>query len=195
MGSGGQSGDGLSAALSPGDPSALPDRLSATVDGPATLLEREGELARIEALVSDIARAAGRAALIIGPAGIGKSTLCLRAAERARVAGVRVLQARGDELERAFSFGVARQLLAPLLAARNTERKRLLAGAARAAAPVLQEAAERGARTVSQTAPAPRDRSTQIILALHQLALNACALEPTLLVVDDCHWADRKSVV
>jgi DNA-binding CsgD family transcriptional regulator len=175
MGSGRQTGDRLA-------PETSPDRSS----GP---LEREQELARIGELLGDIRRGAGRAALIVGPAGIGKTTLCLSARERARAAGVRLLEARGDELERELSFGVARQLLSPLLCdAPPAARRRLLAGGARAAVAVLESPPE------AQTAPVRADRSFGAICALHQLALNACAREPILLLVDDCHWADAGSL-
>jgi len=194
--------DGQAAALGAAalDRNAAPlDRRAAARNGQgaarhpdAMPIEREHELARIEQLVRDVARAAGGAALIIGPAGIGKSTLCLQACERARAAGVRVLQARGDELEREFSLGVARQLLAPLLAAPMAVRERLTAGGARTAVALLKEPTSTP-QTSLQPAAA-RDRSAEVMVALHQLALNACALEPTLLIVDDCHWADAGSL-
>src|SRR5579875_484153 len=114
MGSGSQSTVGPAPALA-----LAPDQ-------PVPALERELELAAIERLLDDIRRGTGRTALILGPAGIGKTTLAQLAGERAREAGLRVLQARGDELEREMSFGLARQLLAG--AARQ-----LLAGAARSA--------------------------------------------------------------
>src|SRR5258708_38982511 len=80
------------------------------------LFEREAELGRIDALLA-VARAGGGGVMvIIGPAGIGKSSLLGAAGERARLAGMRVLSGRGGELEGGFSFGVARQLFEPLLA-------------------------------------------------------------------------------
>ena len=105
------------------------------------LVEREGELARIDALLAT-ARAGGGGLLVItGPAGIGKTVLLGAARERAGRAGMRVLAGRGGELEGGFSFGVARQLFEPLLAgAEGTEREALLAGAARQALIALGEA-------------------------------------------------------
>src|SRR6266576_1731406 len=96
------------------------------------LLERQGELARIDGLLA--AARAGRGGLVVitGPAGIGKTVLLTEAAERAGRVGMRVLAGRGGELEGGFSFGVARQLFEPLLAgAAPAEGEALLAGAAR----------------------------------------------------------------
>jgi predicted ATPase len=77
---------------------------------PVGLCEREGELARVDALL-DAARAGrGGVLLITGPAGIGKTMLLGAARERAGQAGMRVLAGRGGELEGGFSFGVVRQV-------------------------------------------------------------------------------------
>ena len=50
----------------------------------------------------------GTCLLVSGPAGIGKSALL----EETRDAPVRVLRARGSELERSFAFGAVQQLFA-----------------------------------------------------------------------------------
>src|SRR5215475_13345492 len=83
---------------------------------PGGLCEREGELARVDALMTTARAGRGGVLLITGPAGIGKTVLLGAARERAGQAGMRVLAGRGGELESGFSFGVARQLFEPLLA-------------------------------------------------------------------------------
>src|SRR5690242_16743862 len=99
---------------------------------PGGLLERGGELARIDQLVAAARDGRGGVAMITGPAGIGKTALLAEAGERASRGGMRVLAGGGRELEGGFSFGVARQLVEPLLAgAAPAEREALLAGAAR----------------------------------------------------------------
>ena len=77
------------------------------------LLERSVELGVIRAAVEAVAAGEGRAVVVEGPAGIGKTALVAAARENAREAGLRPLAARGTELERAFGFGVVRQLLEP----------------------------------------------------------------------------------
>jgi len=74
------------------------------------LVERERGLAQLEALVDAVVAGEGRAILIEGPAGTGKSALLSQARRRAADGGALVLAARGSELEREFPFGVVRQL-------------------------------------------------------------------------------------
>src|SRR5436190_13334108 len=92
------------------------------------LLERDRELESLDALLGGAAAAAGRLALVEGPAGIGKTRLVVEARGRAAGAGFRVLSARGGVLEREFAFGVVRQLYEPVVAD-PTSQPELLAGA------------------------------------------------------------------
>ena len=95
------------------------------------LLERAEELAAIDAAIADAIAGAGRFAVIEGPAGIGKSSLLAEARAGGADAGMTVLNARGTELERAFSFGVVRQLFETVVAQADVEeRVRLFEGAA-----------------------------------------------------------------
>jgi hypothetical protein len=101
----------------------------------AWLLERSVELAAIRAAVEAVAGGEGRAVVIEGPAGIGKSALVAAARVQARALGLSPLAARGTELERAFGFGVVRQLLEP--AVQDGETLVAFEGAARYAAALL----------------------------------------------------------
>ena len=76
----------------------------------APLLERERELEEFERLRAAARRGEGAAAVVEGPAGIGKTRLLAAAGEGAE--GLEVLRARASELERDFPFGVVRQLFA-----------------------------------------------------------------------------------
>jgi predicted ATPase len=97
-----------------------------------TLLERSGELARIESALAEARSGRGAFVVIEGPAGIGKSALLAAARTAAAESGMRVLRSRGAELERDFVFGVVRQLLEPpLVGASEAERADLLQAAAR----------------------------------------------------------------
>src|SRR5947208_15805686 len=79
------------------------------------LLEREGELAQLGALVDAAREGAGRLVLVEGGAGIGKTRLLAAARGRGAEAGMEVLPARGGELEREFPFGTVRHLVGPTL--------------------------------------------------------------------------------
>src|SRR5436309_2701717 len=99
------------------------------------LLERDEQLARIESALAEARAARGKFVVIEGPAGIGKTALLAAVRTAATDGGMRVLRARGTELERDFAFGVVRQLFEPSLAeASELERADLLQGAAGVAA-------------------------------------------------------------
>jgi len=102
------------------------------------LLEREAELSELGDLVTAAAQGRGAAAVVLGTAGIGKTSLLGATRGLAGERGLTCLAARGGELERDFAFGVARQLLErPLHELAERERNTVLRGAATLAAPVL----------------------------------------------------------
>lgn len=153
----------------------------------SAFIEREAELARLQEFVLAAARGQGRAASIVGPAGIGKTSLLAAAQEMAAHAGMTVLSARGGELEQSFAYGVVRQLLeGPLRALESSEREATLDGA-RAAAPVL------GFATVSDEPP--EAVTFAVLNGLYWVCSNLAARGgPLLMVVDDLQWADGASV-
>jgi len=111
--------------------------------GPTELLERDQELERVDALLKDVGRQAGRVLVIEGPPGIGKSRLVEAGRARATDLGVHVLSARATELEQRFPFGVVRQLFErTLVEAEAGERNRWLEGAASLAADVHRFSAD-----------------------------------------------------
>src|SRR6476646_5281501 len=97
--------------------------MATTAGGPGDLLEREDLLAHIDDALEGAREDRGRLVVVEGPAGIGKTAIMAAARTRAESLGIRVLRARGAELERDFAFGVVRQLLEPVLAARPEERR------------------------------------------------------------------------
>jgi DNA-binding CsgD family transcriptional regulator len=151
------------------------------------LLEREAEVARLEALIEDARAGAGSLLLVRGAAGVGKSRLLEEAAVRATAAGMTVLTARGGELERDFGWGVVSQLFdRPHAATKGRQRESLLAGAARHAAPVLGlQKAEESAAT---------DASFLATHGLYWFCVNLASQRPLLIAVDDVHWADASSL-
>jgi DNA-binding CsgD family transcriptional regulator len=159
--------------------------------GAADLLERDGELARIERAVAS-ARAGGGATVIVeGPAGIGKSAVLAAARARAEESGTRVLRARGAELERDFAFGVVRQLFESALRdATADERAELLQGPAGLAATVLGLPGAAG----NEAPAATPDASFTVLHGLYWLCANLAADGALVLAVDDAHWADTSSL-
>jgi DNA-binding CsgD family transcriptional regulator len=150
------------------------------------LLERDAELAAVEALIS-AGPTGGRLLAIEGPPGIGKTSLLTVTRARGDAVGMRVLAARGSELERAFSYGLVRQLFEPFLARLTAdERAEALAGAAELATPLF-DPAQLEAQPVG-------DSSLATLHGLYWLAANVAAGRPLLLVVDDLHWCDLPSL-
>ena len=150
---------------------------------PAPLIERERELESVERLLADARAGSGGAVVFEGPAGIGKSSLL--AAARAAAADLRVLSARGGELERELPFGVVRQLLESAVVAADAEdREALLAGAAALARPVLFPA----------DPEASAEPSFSALHGLYWLTINLADTQPLLVAVDDAHWADDDSL-
>ncbi len=155
--------------------------------GELQLLEREAELHALAATLDGLHSGRGRPTVLEGAPGTGKSALAGAASLMAEDGGLRVLRARGSELEREYAFGVMRQLFEPTLtAAAPAERERLLAGAAGPAEWVL-----------APDPAAPSDRAAAgfaVLNGIYWLAVNLTVDRPLLLVLDDTHWADASSL-
>ena len=137
-----------------------------------TIVERDSELAALAALIASAGAGRGGVAIVEGEPGVGKSTLIAAGRQRADAAGLRVLAARGSQLERDFAFGVARQLLRG-----------------------------RGEPTARLPAPRadddPQDAGYAVIQRLFESIVSLRAEHASagiLLAVDDAQWADDQSL-
>ncbi|MBV9805894.1 MAG: AAA family ATPase [Solirubrobacterales bacterium] len=139
--------------------------------------------------IADALGGAGRLLVVEGSAGIGKSSLLAEARGRAADAGMTVLSARGSEIERAFSYGVVRQLFERRLAdADEGERSRLLEGAAAHAARLFLPGVLPGVARPGE------DEAFALIHGLYWLALNLAEDRPLLVSIDDLQWSDGASL-
>lgn len=153
---------------------------------PDELLEREHERDRLERAIRAAHAGAGSVVLLAGEAGIGKSALLAHARRVAGETGMRVLHARGGELEREFAYGVVRQLFEhPVGTAERSDRERWLSGAAGLAASVVAE---------SPPELGPVLGGGAVLHGLYWLSANLASEAPLLLAVDDAHWADESSI-
>lgn len=137
---------------------------------------REKELETIDVLLGD-ARDRGGALLVRGEPGIGKSALLGVAAERARAAGMRVLETSGIESETDLPFAAIHQLLQPILGGVDE-----LPGPQR--------------RALSAAFGMSDDEAPGLFfvaLATLNLVADRAADAPVLLVVDDAQWMDGSS--
>jgi DNA-binding CsgD family transcriptional regulator len=159
-------------------------------DGTTTLLlEREAQVAALQALAEAARTGGGRFVVIEGSAGIGKTRLLAEGRTIAGSAGMRVLAARGGELEGEFAYGIVRQLFEPLLASASPDlRMELLSGPAALMEPIF------GAPEPAGSPAAPTEGSFAIVHGLYWLAANVAFEQATLLAIDDLHWADTPSL-
>jgi DNA-binding CsgD family transcriptional regulator len=149
------------------------------------LLEREAELGTIRAAVEATVAGDGRALVIEGEAGAGKTRLLAEARGIAAGSGAEVLTARAGELERDFPFAVSRQLLVPRLRqAASEELKTLFDGAAPA----------RGALGLAASDEKTSADTFSVLHALYWVIAGLAEQSPLLLVVDDAHLADAASL-
>lgn len=147
-----------------------------------SLLEREHEVAALGQAIG--AARSGSGSLVVFEAfpGLGKTALLRAAAAMCQGAGLRVLSARGSELEREFPFGVVRQFFARELAARG---QALLSGAAARCAPLFD---------LEPGDSPPSLGLAGLLHGLYWLTVNLCAEGPVALIVDDAHWGDSPSL-
>jgi DNA-binding CsgD family transcriptional regulator len=153
------------------------------------LLEREAQVAALQAVVDAARNGEGRLVVIEGSAGIGKTRLLAETRVIAGSAEMRVLAARGGEFEGEFAYGIVRQLYEPLLATVSPDlRAELLSGPAALVEPLF------GASHHAASQYAPAEGSFAILHGLYWLAANVAFQQPTLLAIDDLHWADTPSL-
>ena len=143
------------------------------------LLEREWELETLAAAVAAAADGTAGLVLIEGPAGIGKSRLLAEARRWRRSRSCACARRAAGEMERDFPFGVVRQLFESHVLVEESERSRLLSGAAAAAAPVF------GPRRGAWRAEPPDEGTFAMLHGLFWLTVNLCSERALLLAVDD----------
>ena len=148
------------------------------------LLDRDAELGELAVRIASARSGSGRVIAVEGPAGIGKSTLLAAAGRAARADGATLLWARCSPLEQHAAWGMARQLFEPLRARPGWDD--LTVGAAGLAERALMP--EGGG-------PAPAgDAMHAAARGLVWLVSNLGERGPTVLIVDDVHWADEPSL-
>ncbi|HEY2280370.1 MAG TPA: AAA family ATPase [Streptosporangiaceae bacterium] len=139
---------------------------------------RHHQRARLRTLIDGVS-VQGQVLVLLGEAGIGKSTLLASAAQEARAAGMRVLWATGRESETNIAFAGLHRLLSPVLGAvADLERRQ-----ARALLGALGLATEPAAADLLGTG-----------LATLTLLSDSSAATPLLVIVDDAHWLDRSTL-
>jgi len=140
------------------------------------LVGRRSELERIDRMLEGALAGGAGSLLIVGDAGLGKTTLLKAAAARAR--GFVAIEARGLESEAPLAHACLLELLTPL----RHHLEEIPAGQAQALAAVLGW----GPASVA---------GDRFLIAAGTLSLLAAAAEsaPLLVIVDDLQWVDAES--
>jgi len=142
----------------------------------AALRGRDTELAQLRRLLEDVAGGHGRALVIVGERGIGKSTL-LRELASITSPTVTLLRTTGAEDEAGLAFAAVQQLCMPVLD-----------GAARLPEP-QQDALLTAVGVRSGSSPDPFLVGLAVLGILTALAADGAVL----CLIDDAHWIDDES--
>ncbi len=151
------------------------------------LLERDSLLQAITAVLDALEAGSGEALLLEGHAGMGKTRLHEAALDEARRRGIRVLRAAGAELEQNVAFGVAGQLVRALMHELPPDARRAF----------LTEAPERVRSLAGSRHELPDPSEVGDLTVSHGLfaaMAGTAETRPTLLAIDDLHWADAASL-
>jgi hypothetical protein len=189
---------------------------------PSPCVGRDAELALLESRLNEcIEEPAGRAALIVGPAGAGKSRLRYELRQRARTRVAEVWIARGDPLRNGSPFGLMAQLVRSAAEAAEAEpldeqrdKLRRLVERARhndsgVIAPESARDDERVALFLGELIGVAFDderpelraaRADQRLMGeqIHRAFsdwITAAAKRPILIVLEDLQWGDLPSVL
>ncbi|MGW7541140.1 ATP-binding protein [Streptomyces sp. NPDC054770] len=169
--------------MSPPTPPAAEDG-EHPADGPGLpgagrLVGRSAELALLDGFFGSAA-ARGRALMLTGEAGVGKTALLDAAARRAREAGFQVLRVVGSQFEVSVSFAALNQVLQSLTA----EISEL---------PPWQAETLRAVRGMSDEQPTELLAVAGAVQVL--LSRKAARSGPVTIVIDDVAWLDRPSAI
>jgi predicted ATPase/DNA-binding CsgD family transcriptional regulator len=152
-----------------------------------------GRRAELEALRIFLDRDGGLL-LISGEAGVGKSCLVREARGLAAERGLRVLEGRCFEADRALPFAPALDILRALVDSHGTAETLRLAGAA---APELSRLLPELSADSTTVDPDRVDRAAakrRLLDGFARLLTRIASEQPLLLVIEDIHWLDASSL-
>ncbi len=156
---------------------------------------RTAELARLTHRLEDARGARGGVVMVMGEPGIGKTRMLEEFAERVRAQGTLVLWGRCYEGEAGRPYGPFAEAIGEY--ARTAATETLAADLGPGAAPLGRLVPGVRARLLDLPEPAPLEpyeERVRLLDAVTQFLLALAARVPTVLVLDDLHWADAGTV-
>ena len=155
---------------------------------------REREIDNIRRLIDQVQVGRGATVLITGEAGIGKSRLVAEARAHALSRGIRVLEGAAFELDGAAPYGPITDVFRTFLRDRSPQHALdQLGSGIHAVARLLPSVATW--LMAAHGAPEQADSSGQQLLQGLVMAFDHLVqVAPTLLVIEDIHWADEASL-
>jgi len=156
--------------------------------GEGPLIGREGELAQLRRALDEVRGGLGRVVVIVGEAGVGKSSLVTVVGADARERGARLLLGRCYESQQVLPFGPWVDALRGGGVSQEAETLQDLA-------PVWRAELSRLLPEVSAPGlPAPSDDLLRLFESVAQLVERLTTQGPVALVLEDLHWADEMSL-
>ena len=150
---------------------------------PTSLIGREADLSRLATTVDAAAGGRPGFVLVVGEAGIGKSVLLAAAARYAEEQGIRILAGSAVETGATIPY---LPLIGPLATA--------VEGNLRDAASTTVRGVVRGEASNPTADPAEGVERAAGAARFIEAVFDVLVRRPTLLVIDDVHWADRSTL-
>src|SRR5262245_39366949 len=170
-------------------------------DDPAAVLRhtpftgRVAELARLERRFEEARGGRGGVAMVVGEPGIGKTRTLEEFAETARAAEAVVLWGRCYEGEAARPYGPFVEALTEYVRSASPEMLRADLGLGAAPLGRLVPGLRERLPDLAEPAPLePYEERVRLLDAVTQFLLALATRVPTVLVLDDLHWADAGTV-
>jgi DNA-binding SARP family transcriptional activator len=156
--------------------------------GEGQLIGRERELEQLRLALDEVRSGLGQVVVILGEAGIGKSSLVTVAGADAHARGARILLGRCYESQQILPFGLWVDALRGGGVSQDTKTLQDLAPVWRAElSRLLPEASAPGL-------PAPSDDLMRLFESVAQLVEQLALQGPLTVVLEDLHWADEMSL-
>jgi DNA-binding CsgD family transcriptional regulator len=153
---------------------------------PSSLVGRSEELGMLEAILDRAQRGTGGVALVQGEAGIGKTRLADALGAAAHERGFRVFWGTGHELEQDRPFGAVAEAMALSVHSYDPARRRI---------GELLLGPEPGSRRQGPGLAGAPELRFRLLTAILDLLEEEASKAPTLLVLENLHWADPSTLL